>query len=79
MEMESLENISSMVAHNLGVSIVPNICVPDDLFQSLQKISLGDNSIYRSLGIVTQSDCSKIKLVQRLYEQLYQTSSKDIS
>jgi len=79
MEMESLENISSMVAHNLGVSIVPNICVPDDLFQSLQKISLGNNSIYRSLGIVTQSDCSKIKLVQRLYEQLYQTSLKDIS
>ena len=79
MEMESLENIASMVAHNLGVSIVPNICVPDDLFRSLQKISLGDNSIYRSLGMVMRKDCSKVKLVERLYEQLCETTSKNIS
>ncbi|MDG1532685.1 MAG: LysR family transcriptional regulator [Paracoccaceae bacterium] len=70
MEMESLENLASMVAHNLGVSIGPNICVPDPIFQSLQKISLGSTAISRTLGVMTRTDCSKIKLVQRLSEQI---------
>lgn len=73
MEMESLENLSSMVAHNLGVSVVPDICVPDQTFESLRKISLGPKTAKRTLGVLTRSDCSKMQLVQRLHEQIRQT------
>ena len=41
MEMESLESVSSMVAYNLGVSIVPDMCVPDRIFAKLKKIPAG--------------------------------------
>lgn len=70
MEMDSLEALASMVAHNLGVSIGPDICVPDPIFQSLRKIPLGNRTMSRTLGVMTRADCSKIKLVQRLAEQI---------
>lgn len=70
MVMESIETISSMVAHNLGVSIVPDLCVPDPAFKQLRKIRLEPNSMPRILGILTRSDCSKIRLVDRLREQI---------
>jgi len=70
MEMGSLENLASMVAHNLGVSVVPDICVPDPVFQKLRKIPLGPTAPSRMLGILTRSDCSKIRLVQELLTQV---------
>lgn len=73
MEMESLENLSSMVAHNLGVSVVPNICIPDPIFAQLRKISLGPKVTSRTLGVLTRVDCSKVKLVQRLLDQICST------
>ncbi|MGB0866164.1 MAG: LysR family transcriptional regulator [Granulosicoccaceae bacterium] len=72
MELGSLETISSMISHNLGVSVVPNICVPDPIFTSLRKISLGPNSPCRSLGILTRADCSKVLLVERLLSKIVQ-------
>ena len=73
MEMGSLENLASMVAHNLGVSVVPNICLPDAVFASLRKIPLGPTATARELGVLTRGDCSKIKLVERLLEQIRTT------
>lgn len=70
MEMGSLENLASMVAHNLGVSVGPDICVPDPVFQTLRKISLGPTAPSRMLGILTRSDCSKMRLVQELLAQV---------
>ncbi len=70
MEMGTLENVVSMVAHNLGVSIVPDICVPDDTFAQLRKISLMGNPTARHLGVLTRADCSKVRLVERFVEQL---------
>lgn len=70
MEMGSLENLASMVAHNLGVSVGPDICVPDPVFQKLRKISLGPTAPSRMLGILTRSDCSKMRLVQELLAQV---------
>lgn len=70
MEMRSLDNLTSMVAHDLGVSVVPNICVPDPVFKGLRKISLGPTAPSRTLGILTRSDCSKLRLVHRLLEQI---------
>ena len=70
MEMGSLENLASMVAHNLGVSVGPNICVPDPIFRQLRKISLGPSALSRTLGILTRTDCSKLRLVQKLFDQI---------
>ena len=70
MEMGSLENLASMVAHDLGVSIGPNICVPDPTFKRLKKISLGDDAPSRSLGILTRADCSKMRLIDELLDQI---------
>lgn len=73
MEMESLEALSSMVSYNLGVSIVPNICVPDPIFASLRKIPLGSKTVARTLGVLIRADCSKIRLVDGLLEQIHAT------
>ena len=70
MEMGSLENLASMVAHDLGVSVGPNICVPDPIFRQLNKISLGQGAPSRTLGILTRSDCSKLQLVDELLIQI---------
>ncbi len=70
MEMGSLENLASMVAHNLGVSVGPNICVPDPIFRQLRKISLGPSALSRTLGILTRTDCSKLRLVEKLLDQI---------
>ena len=70
MEMGSLENLASMVAHNLGVSIGPDICVPDPVYRDLRKLSLGPTAPSRALGILTRSDCSKMRLVQELLGQV---------
>lgn len=73
MVMESTETLSSMVAHNLGISIVPNLCMPDPTFAKLRKVPLGSTTSPRVLGILTRSDCSKINLVNRLLEQIEKT------
>ncbi len=70
MEMGSLENVASMVAHNLGVSVGPNMCLPDPVFQSLRKVPLGPSAPVRGLGVLTRADCSKLRLVDRLLEQI---------
>ena len=70
MVMDSIETLTSMVAHNLGVAIVPNLCVPDPIFAKMRKVSLGSSSIPRVLGLLTRKDCSKIRLVDRLQEEI---------
>lgn len=76
MEMDSLETVSSMVAHNLGVSVVPNSCVPDTVFSTLRKRPLGDlgsEPVSRVLGILTPAECPKIQLVNALFEEIKAT------
>ena len=70
MEMESLETLSSMVAHNLGVSIVPNFCVKDPIFESLKKVPLKTNPRVRTLGMLTRTDCLKLNIVNALIPEL---------
>lgn len=73
MEMESLESLTSMVSHNLGISIVPNACVPDPIFTELKKITLPSEPGCRVLGMLTRSDCAKTHLVKRLLQQIIET------
>lgn len=73
MEMESIESLTSMVFHNLGVSIVPDVCVPDSIFAGLRKIPLPEPVQKRVLGVLTRADCSRLRLIDRLVEQLHLT------
>lgn len=77
MEMESLETLASMISHNLGVSIAPNMCVPDKIFKDLKKIPLKSKTTSaprtRILGILMRQDCSKIKLVEGLLTTIEET------
>lgn len=70
MEMDSLETLSSMIAHNLGVSIVPNFCVQDPIFASLRKFPLKATSKSRILGVMTRTDCLKLSFVDALVDEL---------
>ncbi len=71
MEMESLNSVVDMVSHNLGVSVVPNVCVPGKAFDELRKIPLGGKTISRQLGMLTRADCPKLRLVDHLMKELY--------
>ena len=73
MEMGSLENLISMIAHNLGVSIVPDLCVPDPVFERLRRIPLPGEPLVRRLGLVMRNDCSKVRLVEELLDRLRRT------
>lgn len=77
MEMESLETLVSMIYHDLGVSIAPNICVPDQLFKALTKIPLMDDQNIQSrgrvLGILMRKNCPKANLVGKFLTTIEQT------
>ena len=51
MELHSLEAISSMVSAELGVSIVPKLCVTGPYDIPLRSISLGDPNLSRTIGL----------------------------
>ncbi len=75
MEMESLDNLTSMVAHGLGVSVVPNICMPDPVFENLVKLPLGEGNISRVVGLLSRTDSPKSRLIDGLYQQIGSTIS----
>lgn len=73
MELESLEAISSMVLHNLGVSIAPRRCVPSPQPLSIQRIPLAPNAPSRVLGVMTRGDNANARLVEPLMDALVHT------
>lgn len=76
MELESLDSVVNMVSHNLGVSVVPDLCVPGPAFAAMRTIPLGGKRISRKLGILTRADCPKFLLVEQLLIELLGTIPK---
>jgi len=69
MEIDSLEAISSMVKHGLGVSVVPDragATLPDEV----EKIPFGDPPLNRVIGVVERRDNPKAHLIRALVEIL---------
>ena len=66
MELETLESISVMVSHNLGVSIVPRRCVPSPHQSALTRVPLDSSARPRLLGLVFRTDSGMQKLVDIL-------------
>ena len=73
MEMESIESVASMVLHNLGVSIVPDICVPDAAFAGLRKLPLPKPRHDRTLGLMSRKDTRQRQLLDVLFDELCAT------
>ena len=76
MEMESLESVASMVSHNLGVSIVPDICVPDVIFDSLRRLPLPSPRKDRTLGLLSRIDVRQRMLIDTLFQELCSTVAR---
>ncbi len=76
MELESIETVASMVGHGLGISVVPDICVPDSTFAGLRKLPLTTYPMVRALGILTRGDSTKGPLVGRLIEELARVAAQ---
>ncbi|NOD89943.1 MULTISPECIES: LysR family transcriptional regulator [unclassified Ruegeria] len=70
MEMKSLEDLTSMVAHNLGVSIVPNLCMPDPEFGRLRKIPLDGKPVSRALGVLLRADSPRKRLINLFVDEI---------
>lgn len=73
MEMESLESVASMVSHGLGISIAPNLCVPDPIFAALRKLPLEPPARARRLGLISRRDSPARQLVGRLADVVQTT------
>ena len=69
-ELDTLETISSMVYHGLGVSIVPRRCVPVPHPLKIKRLLLKDGIAPRTLGVISHPDNPKFKLVGILLEAL---------
>lgn len=70
MELDTLEAITTMVYHGLGVSIVPERNMPDSLVLPVQKVAFSTAKEYRTVGMVYPRDHVKVKLSEALLEEL---------
>lgn len=71
MELESLEAISSMVYHNLGVSIVPRTCVSASNALPLKHLPLGPGQgLSRMLGCISRADSVRIRAIDEMNVRL---------
>ena len=67
MELESLEAIASMVAANLGVSIVPRTCVRSANPVPVKRISLGETAPTRELILIYRKDNPRTQVLETLH------------
>lgn len=70
MELDTLESISAMVYHGLGVSIVPRRCVPSPRPLSLKRIMIEPAASPRRLGVLSRCDNAKYKLINIVFSEL---------
>ncbi len=70
MELDTLEAITTMVFHGLGVSIVPLTSVPSPNPLALKRVPLGSSARPRLLGVVVRRDCPKRRLIDLFREEL---------
>lgn len=70
MELDTLEAISTMVFHGLGISIVPRRCVPSPSPLPLRRVALDAPGHERVLGVIMRPDCPNRRLVEVFTEAL---------
>lgn len=75
MELENLEAISSMVAANLGVSIVPGNCVKSPNALPVKRLSLGKDAPKRELILIYRRDNPRTAVINALQTALEEAIS----
>lgn len=70
MELDSLDAISTMVYHNLGVSIVPLRCVEGPVRLPNRRIALGRDIKPRVLGLMSAADSAKEPLLDAAFRTM---------
>ena len=70
MELDTTEAITSMVAANLGVSIMPDLAVKPHAEPPLKRISLGPNAPKRTLALAHHDHPNKPQALDALYDAL---------
>lgn len=70
MEMDSLEAISLMVSHGLGVSVVPRRPIREPFAPGIRAVPFGDPPVYRVVGLVARTKNPQEKLMEVLLRQL---------
>ena len=70
MELDSLESIAANVFENMGVSIVPERCVPSPQPLPLKRIPLVPAAPPRILGVISRRDNVRFRSIEVLVEKL---------
>ena len=70
MELDNLDAIASMVAADLGVSIVPQACVPPVGAPPLRWLDLQPAPPPRILGLAFKSDTPKTRIMHEIHTAL---------
>ncbi len=70
MEIDSLEAVSLMVSHGLGVSVVPERRVDAPFPPNIRKLPFGDPPLHRVVGLVERTSNPRAHLIKALYREL---------
>lgn len=70
MELESLETIGSMIAHNLGVAIIPKPVVANETHQGVRFLEVGAMPRSRSIGLLCRSDNPSYSIIEAFGDAL---------
>lgn len=70
MEVDTLESVFSLVAHGLGVSIVPRRNLAEPVPAGVRMLPFGDPPVTRTLGILERVDNPRLRFTRQLYAEL---------
>ena len=75
MEMDSLEAVAGMVAHGLGVSVVPARTIAVPFPENVRALAFGKPPLTRTIGLVERTPNAKDDMVRALYAELLRVSA----
>lgn len=70
MELQSLEAISSMVNSQLGVSIVPQSCVPSPFQIPVRRLQIDHSGLSRQIGLAYKSTNPKLRAIKEITQAM---------
>ncbi len=77
MELDSIEAILLMVSRGLGVAVVPERSLTDDLSNHIQTQPFGDPCVERRVGVLMRRNARQRPLVEALHDALITASEND--
>lgn len=74
-EIDSIETMVLLVSRGLGVAIIPRTPALAMLKHSVREVGLNDGTFYRTVGLVSRSDCPQMHLNTDFFNSLLSASS----